>query len=276
MFMTNEQSAELSQPGVGSLDNPAPFVASHFPPIFISPLACCSSCKARSARCRAASISRAVDRSRNPRSAITRFGFCRGRPFGLGTRTSLSVASASVTSAGEALSSRTPNGTPSPSPSTIHFVPLPRLVLPTASPPFSPGRSCRPETSSSHFSRPSASRAPSKARQASEPDAFVLPLLQPPPAGRTARDTRREEIATPLQSAESTECPQNRPDSMPTAVPGCPSCAVGFREQRLDQLPLLIGQQLLPLLHDRSSTVRPASGISTCLEAEPIYETRSR
>src|SRR6202044_3427419 len=58
--------------------------------------------------------------------------------------TSASVASASVTSPGEALSSRTPSGRPPPSTSTIHFVPLPRLVLPTAEPPFWPERSCRP------------------------------------------------------------------------------------------------------------------------------------
>ncbi len=38
MFMTDEQSAELSQPGVGAFDNPAPFVASQFPAILVSPL----------------------------------------------------------------------------------------------------------------------------------------------------------------------------------------------------------------------------------------------
>jgi len=30
-----------------------------------------------------------------------------------------------------------------------------------------------------------------------------------------------------------------------------------LRKQRPDQLPLLVAQQLLPLLDDRSSTVRP-------------------
>src|ERR1039457_2792237 len=38
MFMTDQQSAKLSQPGVGAFDNPAPFVASQFSAIFISPL----------------------------------------------------------------------------------------------------------------------------------------------------------------------------------------------------------------------------------------------
>src|SRR5271169_1888510 len=75
-----------------------------------------------------------------------RLGFCLGRPLGRGTLTSASVASASVTSPGEALSSRTPSGRPPPSTSTVHFVPLPRLVLPTAEPLFSPERSYRPRT----------------------------------------------------------------------------------------------------------------------------------
>jgi hypothetical protein len=38
MFMANEQSAGLSQPGVGAFDNPAAFVASQFPTIFVFPL----------------------------------------------------------------------------------------------------------------------------------------------------------------------------------------------------------------------------------------------
>ena len=33
-----DRSAEMSQPGVGAFDNPAPFVASQFPSIFVSPL----------------------------------------------------------------------------------------------------------------------------------------------------------------------------------------------------------------------------------------------
>jgi hypothetical protein len=61
-----------------------------------------------------------------------------------GTCTALKVSSARVTSAGEALKSRLPRGIPWPSATTIHFVPLPRLVLPTQSPLFWPLQSCRP------------------------------------------------------------------------------------------------------------------------------------
>jgi hypothetical protein len=49
-----------------------------------------------------------------------------------------------VTSAGEADSNRLPRGIPWPSTTTIHFVPLPRLVLPTHAPLFLPERNCRP------------------------------------------------------------------------------------------------------------------------------------
>jgi hypothetical protein len=64
--------------------------------------------------------------------------------FGPWRLTSANVASISVTSAGEVLSSRIPSGRPLPSASTIHFVPLPRLVFLTAEPPLLPERSCRP------------------------------------------------------------------------------------------------------------------------------------
>lgn len=62
----------------------------------------------------------AMGRSRMRGRAITLLGFCRGRPLACGTRTSASVASASVVSPGEALSSRTPSGRPGrrPVPST--------------------------------------------------------------------------------------------------------------------------------------------------------------
>src|ERR1019366_2815733 len=60
-------------------------------------------------------------------------------------RDAATVDSASVTSAGEALASCAPKGMPWPSTSTIHFVPFPRLVFPTAEPLFWPTRSCHPE-----------------------------------------------------------------------------------------------------------------------------------
>lgn len=55
------------------------------------------------------------------------------------TLTVSSVFSRSLTSAGGAESRYAPSGVPEPSTSTIHFVPLPRLVFPTLSPLFFAG-----------------------------------------------------------------------------------------------------------------------------------------
>src|SRR5579859_3462782 len=57
-----------------------------------------------------------------------------------------SVVSASRVSCGDAEQRCFPRGRPRPSTTTIHFVPLPRLVFPTPQPLFSPERNCRPET----------------------------------------------------------------------------------------------------------------------------------
>jgi len=159
-----------------------------------------------------------------PRSAITRSGFCRGRPLGRGTWTCWSVASASVTSPGEALSSRTPSGTPSPSTNTIHFVPLPRLVLPTASPPFSQPRSCRPRTS-----RPSA-RVPLHPATPTEPARHSATRLALPTAATAASRLREKEThwartATLPRFAKSIECLQNTPGLGPTVARACPAAA---------------------------------------------------
>ena len=79
-----------------------------------------------------------------PLSAISLSGFRFGSPPPLrGTATLLSVFSTSVTSFGLAESRCFPIGIPSPSTTTIHFVPLPRLVFPTHSPLFWQGRNCR-------------------------------------------------------------------------------------------------------------------------------------
>ena len=90
----------------------------------------------RFSRRRKGSLSKAL-------SAMMRSGQRRGRPRGRGTLTWASVASANVTSCGDADAKRTPKGIPLPSARTIHFVPLPRLVFPTAKPLFLPRQNCR-------------------------------------------------------------------------------------------------------------------------------------
>jgi hypothetical protein len=121
--MTNQQSAKLPEPSVGPLHDPVALVAAEFASIFVPPLfvvllflryGAISSMPRFRRRWRSGSESYQA-------SAITRSGFCCGRPRVCGTETVASVASASVTSAGEALSSRTPSGILSPSASTTSF-----------------------------------------------------------------------------------------------------------------------------------------------------------
>ena len=38
MLMTDQQAAELTEPGIGPLDDPATFVTSEFATIFVAPL----------------------------------------------------------------------------------------------------------------------------------------------------------------------------------------------------------------------------------------------
>ena len=89
---------------------------------------------------------------------------------------------------------------------------------------------------SSHRSSPLASKLPNSVLHARSPYALFFPLLQP---------------------------------SIVLSPPG-------LGKQRLDQLPLLVGQQLLPIPSSLKLNKLPASRVSHCFEAEPIYETRSR
>ena len=61
-----------------------------------------------------------------------------------GTRTARRGASATRISAGCAPATMPPKGRPWPSVTSINLLPLPRLVTPTASPPFWPEQPCRP------------------------------------------------------------------------------------------------------------------------------------
>ena len=71
MLMTDQQAWELAKPGVGSFDDPTPFVAAQFAPIFVA-VADCSPGKARSTRCRVSAIAGATDPNRRR---------CRQSPF---------------------------------------------------------------------------------------------------------------------------------------------------------------------------------------------------
>src|SRR5258708_2083034 len=204
-----------------------------------------------------------------------RLGFCRGRPLGRGTLTSASVASASVTSPGEALSSRTPSGRPSPSTSTIHFVPLPRLVLPTAEPLFSLERSCRPGTSlpTSADLRHRAHPVAFARRRATHP---ALPTASTAASRSQAKGTCRARTSTPRPSATPTECPPDRPGSTPTDGLACP-CAASAQAAAARSTPTAHRSTTGTASCSCKKFIKPpVSRRSLQLEAEPIYETRSR
>src|SRR5581483_1231373 len=86
-----------------------------------------------------------------------------------------------------------------------------------------------------------------------KPDTLLLPLLQSPPAGRG----RGKLIRQKPPSRTGLQNPQNPFETGP--IRGWRSSTfvaspLRLREQRPNQLPLLVRQQLLPSLHDRSST----------------------
>jgi len=76
MFVTDQQSAELSQPSVGAFDLPAPFVASQTPAIFLSPLDVVLLVGRDQLEATPFHRSRSGSESQ-PRSVITRLGFYR-------------------------------------------------------------------------------------------------------------------------------------------------------------------------------------------------------
>ena len=211
--MTNEQSSELAEPSVGSFDDPAAFVAAQLAAIFIAPVPAVAS--VRHDQLDAAFLQPLAQWVRVVGAVSDHpFRLCLGRPLALGTRTSASVASASVASPGEALSSRTPSGRPWPSTSTIHFVPLPRLVFPTAEPLFSPERNCRPERSppTSAALRRRAPQAAPATRRAIRPS---LPTASDDASRWPGTGIYLAETATLLLFAAPRESPPDTPGLRP-------------------------------------------------------------
>ena len=121
-----------------------------------------------------------------------------------------SSGSISFTSAGVAEVTVLPRGTPSPSTTTIHFEPLPRLVFSTSGPLFLPKQSCRrqrplpiSEVTACPVAEETASR-PSPRRHALPNTAIV--------ANRCwARDSSKASLSSVPRSEESIKCLQNTP-----------------------------------------------------------------
>jgi hypothetical protein len=155
---------------------------------------------------------------------------------------------------------------PWPSTSTIHFVPFPRLVFPTAAPLFWPTRSCHPErfrpipAVAGDSARPATAATP-PAKHPHLPTAADAASRSPRWDTRWAGRANEPRCATPRESLPHTA------DSMPTVGPVRRAVA-SAREINAQSTPTAglsaSCQQLSPMLPYR---------ISACLEAEPIYET---
>jgi hypothetical protein len=158
-----------------------------------------------------------------------------------------------------------PQGTPAPSPTTLHFVPLPRRVLPTARPLFSPGQNCRPRMIHPILAvgvrtTRSRTRARSAARNPAPPNRTAV-------AGRS-RDagTRPANPASGRRCAESTKCLPALCGRWPAVVPLRTLGSLG--KQGLDRSPLRVGQQPTVSRH-RPSPWRCAPFLSP--SGEPNY-----
>jgi hypothetical protein len=136
------------------------------------------------------------------------------RRFALGTLTSASVSSASVTSPGEALSSRISSGRPPPATNAIHFVPLPSWFYPPAEPPFSPEGAAVQECLFP-LQQSFGVECAQQGSPAIEPYILIIPLLQAQPAHGRRRDMCRGETSTPRTSATPARYPPDKPGSMP-------------------------------------------------------------
>src|SRR6266581_1844149 len=142
---------------------------------------------------------------------MRRSGFCRGRPARVRRLTQIvaSVVSASRASCGDAEQRCFPKGRPWPSTTTIHFVPLPRLVFPTPAPLFWREQNSRPKKDSLHCS---CFRSLSSARNARQ-------ILSQTPCSSQSRSLRQQVAGEGNSSGKSCQrAPLRRIHKMPSST----------------------------------------------------------
>ena len=222
--MTNQQAAELTQPGIGSLHNPAAFVTPHFASIFIAPSLV------------VLPIGRNQLNGPFLQSLAQRIGVVASisnYALGLLPRPAFRAWDADFGERGFRKLNFCRRGTfqPNSQRKTLtvdQYHPL-RALAPLgfthSEAPFFAGAKLPSKKVSSHLSRPSSSSAPNSARQASSqtPSSSHCFSRRQQVAGEGK--TRRGETATPLRFARSTGCLQSRPGSVPTVARGCPFAA---------------------------------------------------
>jgi len=260
MLMANQQSAELTKPCVGSLYDPTSFISSEFPSIFVTP--CFVVLPIGHDEIDAALFEPLPQRIR----IVTAVG---DYPFRLLPRPAFWSRHTDFGERGFRKRSFSRRGTfePNSQRKTLtvdQYHPLRALAtlgFTDCGAPFSQQRSCHPGRS-----RPTGVNLLHPMRRAgcAKHPARRLPLPTASAAANRsmARETRQAENATRLRFAKSRGCPRSTLGSTPTVCLDCPG-AGSAGQQGLYKLPLFIGQQLLTLLHDRSSSANPPHTLST-------------
>jgi hypothetical protein len=271
--MTNQQSAELSQPGVGALDDPASSVPSEFPSVLMLSLLVVFAVRDDEVNATLLEslaqwigVVRAVgDHTLRFRSRST-FGawdldfgergfrkrnFCRRGTF-------------------------KPNSQrKTPTVDQYHPLrPLAALGFTDGGAPFFAGAKLPSRNASSHFSNPCASSAPSNARHASSQTSCSSHCLK-----------RRQQVAGEgylsgknLHAAPSgvpTECPPDRPGWTPRDGPACPCDASVRAAAALSASTAHHSTARIDSCSCKKFNKPHTPRRSPQLEAEPIYETRS-
>jgi len=221
MLVPDQQSAELTEPGIGSLHDPTSLIAAQFAPVLVSPML----------------VVLAVRRDQFDATFLQplpqRVGVVAAvgdHAFGLLPRASLRARDTDFGERGFRKRNFCRRGTfqPNSQRKTLtvdQYHPL-RALAPLgfadgkAGPFFLRGRSCRPRRS-----RPTAADLPhpvplaGRARRPARP--LRLPIALAVASRSREKEIRPAENAMPHRFAESTECLRNRPGSTPTVVRGC-------------------------------------------------------
>ena len=141
--------------------------------------------------------------------------------------------------------------------------------------PFLAGAKLPSRNVSSHCNRPSPSSAPSSVRQASS-QTPALPTASADASKWPEKDIYRAEIATQRPSGAPTRCPPDRPGSRPKGghdYPGAVSALATAARSASTAHPSTT--QIASCPYKKLNKMQPSCE-SNQLEAEPIYETRSK
>ena len=211
MLMTNQQAAELSEPGMGSFHYPAALITSQFAPVLVAPLLVVL--PVRRDQFNASLL-------QSPTQRVGVVAAVGNHALGLLPRAASASRDADFGERGFRKRNFCRRGTfqPNSQRKTLtvdQYHPLRALAtlgFTDGGAPFFAGAKLPSKKVSSHRSRPSSSNPPSSARQH---PARRLPLATVATAASRsrARETRRVENARPRRSAESTECLPNKLDS---------------------------------------------------------------